>query len=447
MKNTKAPTLRNCFQENSTVVANDFIDNYMARANGEYVKVYLLLLRHARDPEFSLSVSALADCLDCTEKDILRALGYWAKAGMLRVEYDESGDVSCITIGRGDEGGSSRESASSHGAAASSHLTAASSHPTASSSVAEGRSSDMGTRAPSEDIPRADAVSGDACDRGRTGTVENIACDLARSSDITGKSSDSGEADRITSGGNAHGENRGGRALKSDEHSTDEEADLQQLYFVTEQYLGRPLSVTDIQKLNYFYDDLDFSTDLIEYLIEYCVDHNHKTMRYIESVANSWADRGVTTVDEARAQNSSYSKTYFGVLREFGIAGRNPAPGEAEYIKRWSEEYGFSDEIIQAACKRAILKPGNSPYPYTDSILKNWLEKGVKNLDDVSKLDEAHEQQKAKRPSSAKRPSARGANRFNNFEGRPGDESSIERQLLAAQHKRYVSLGLAEEDS
>lgn len=35
------------FQVNATLVANQFIDQYMAGANGEYVKVYLYLLRHA----------------------------------------------------------------------------------------------------------------------------------------------------------------------------------------------------------------------------------------------------------------------------------------------------------------------------------------------------------------------------------------------------------------
>ena len=35
-------TLTNHAQSNTTVLENEFIDNYMAKANGEYVKVYLL---------------------------------------------------------------------------------------------------------------------------------------------------------------------------------------------------------------------------------------------------------------------------------------------------------------------------------------------------------------------------------------------------------------------
>ena len=60
-----------------TGVPNVFLDHYMPGANGEYVKVYLYLLRALGDPSRELSVTGLADALDHTEGDILRALKYW----------------------------------------------------------------------------------------------------------------------------------------------------------------------------------------------------------------------------------------------------------------------------------------------------------------------------------------------------------------------------------
>ena len=56
--------LKNKFQANATLVTNDFIDNYMASANGEFVKVYLFLLRHLDDTCPSITVSTIADFLD-----------------------------------------------------------------------------------------------------------------------------------------------------------------------------------------------------------------------------------------------------------------------------------------------------------------------------------------------------------------------------------------------
>ena len=70
----KTLTLKNKFQTNATLLPNDFIDNYMVNANGEFIKVYLFLLRHAEDDNPALTLSMIADCLNNTEKDILRAL-------------------------------------------------------------------------------------------------------------------------------------------------------------------------------------------------------------------------------------------------------------------------------------------------------------------------------------------------------------------------------------
>ena len=50
-----------------------------------------------------------------------------------------------------------------------------------------------------------------------------------------------------------------------------EKEDISQLLFIAEQYIGKTLSSTEISTLLYMYDSLHFSTDLIEYLIEYCV--------------------------------------------------------------------------------------------------------------------------------------------------------------------------------
>lgn len=71
---------------NFTQVNNDFIDGEMLSANGEYVKVYLLLLRYAGDSSLDITdaiISKIADKLDCTEKDVLRALGYWQSKGII----------------------------------------------------------------------------------------------------------------------------------------------------------------------------------------------------------------------------------------------------------------------------------------------------------------------------------------------------------------------------
>ena len=70
-----------------TAVSNTFIDEYMGTASGEYVKVYLYLLRHAGE---SVEIPDIADALNHTEADVRRALAYWERAGVLAPEKEET---------------------------------------------------------------------------------------------------------------------------------------------------------------------------------------------------------------------------------------------------------------------------------------------------------------------------------------------------------------------
>ena len=81
-----------------TCVSNTFIDNFMKDANGEYVKIYLYMLRCLSQEGMDFSISAMADKLDHTQRDIKRALEYWERQNLLRLEYDESGDLIGICL-------------------------------------------------------------------------------------------------------------------------------------------------------------------------------------------------------------------------------------------------------------------------------------------------------------------------------------------------------------
>lgn len=73
----------------ATYVPNTFIDKYMTHADGEFVKIYLYLLRCMNQDNRTLSVSDIADKFDNTERDVQRALKYWEKMRLLQLEYKE----------------------------------------------------------------------------------------------------------------------------------------------------------------------------------------------------------------------------------------------------------------------------------------------------------------------------------------------------------------------
>ena len=83
--------------EGVTVVKNAFIDQYMPQANGEFVKVYLYLLRCANTGR-DLSLSSVADALEHTDKDIQRALSYWEKQDLIHIKATPGGVIHSITF-------------------------------------------------------------------------------------------------------------------------------------------------------------------------------------------------------------------------------------------------------------------------------------------------------------------------------------------------------------
>lgn len=325
-----------------TSIPNDFIDHYLPRANGEYVKLYLYLLRMVSAGK-NISLGEIADALEHTEKDIHRALSYWKKEGLLQLDFHEDGSLSGI------------------------------------------RFTDFRLKAPvQEEMAEAAAAQETA---------------VPKKSGLS--------ADRMA-------------ALSSQE-------DIQQLLFIASKYIGKPLSPTEISNILYFYDTLHFSTDLIEYLIEYCVSKGSKSSHYMEKVAFEWAKEGIRTVAEAKQNTNLYNRNYYKIMNSFGIKGRGPAKPEIECMDRWLNTWHFTLDIIMEACGRTISQTQRPNFQYADKILSEWHKANIRHLSDVKALDAEHLK---KKKNAAPKPKAASNNKFNNFQQRDYDFDELNKQIF-----------------
>ncbi|MBQ9700247.1 MAG: DnaD domain protein [Lachnospiraceae bacterium] len=345
-----------------TVISNLFLDKYMPRANGEFVKVYLYILRYSTKIDSTLSTTAIADALDMTESDVNRALRYWEQSGILGLEYDEfHKNVARIVIKdlRGDM-------------------------PLTFKIVPETVHTSTVSAKPDRFIMAPTGVADDVPVKREFTTAE---------------------LSKFTS-----------------------DADIKQLLYIVQTYLGgKTLSPAETNTILYFYDGLGFSVELIEYLIEYCVSNGHKSMRYIEKVAIEWASEDIETVEAAKAKVAAYANNCYPVLQAFGLSGRNPGASERAFIVKWTNEYGFSMDMILDACNRTISTIHQPSFQYTDSILQRWLKNGVKTMADIKNLDAIHET-KSKESHATKQASK---NNFSSFATqRDYDYAALERDLL-----------------
>ena len=380
-----------------TILSNIFIDQHMPGAGGEFVKVYIYLLRLLANPSASVCLPLLADRLNCTEGDISRALKYWSNEGLLILETDPSGELTGITLTEPSPDTQME-------------LTATVSVP--QSALAAAAPISQTVSAATVSVPQsALAATAPISQTVSAATVSTPQPDTAPS-----RSASALTPARI-------------KELKENE-------DVAQLIYICEQYLGKTLTPTDTRKILFFYDELKMSMDLIDFLIQYCVGRGHKSMRYIETVAMAWSKEGITTVEMAKDSTSRYGRDYFTILKAMGITNRNPVDSEIVMMDTWLKDYGFSMDMIQEACSRTIMQTGQPSFQYAHKILTGWFKKGALTPEAVHALDVQH-QKRSQDNSRGRSQTPKSPNRFNNFQQRNYDFKELEKQLLERQNPYF----------
>ena len=88
-----------------TPVSNIFIERYMPKARGEFIKVYLLMLKYNFAGEPGVNSAVLATSLNLLESDIVNALNYWNEEGIIKLlPIDNMGNFNIEFIDLSDDG-------------------------------------------------------------------------------------------------------------------------------------------------------------------------------------------------------------------------------------------------------------------------------------------------------------------------------------------------------
>lgn len=340
--------------ETYSAISNFFIDYYMTEANGEFVKVYLYLVRLLNSQQ-QVTVAQIADHFNLTEKDICRAIRYWIKEGVLQLEYTENKVLTGITL-----------------------------LPLHEKNTAEKEQNLLSMLGVFEE-PVQQVT--------KPKTEEEQVADSIRETISVPKK-------------------KTYKASFLEEQQQDE--DFGNLLYQTEIYFGKPLTQSDIQSLLYIYNELSFSPDLLEYLVEYCVSIGKKSCRYIEAVAIDWYKSGITNAEDAKVASKNYNSIYVAVLKQLGIPRRVPTPTETSFIDTWYNTYSFNKNIIIEACKRAVTSnPHSANFNYVNGILESWHKQNVQKLSDIEELDRKWAAEKKKKQVNSRTGSM---NQFNNYQ-------------------------------
>ncbi len=254
------------FQIGATLVANEFLDKFMPSANGDYVKVYLYLLRNSTE---TVDVESIAEALELTEGDVRRAVKYWEKCGIVSLN-----------------GGAK----------------------TAGNSSSRGSESN-----------KADVSSDNMADE----AAPELKADNAKGADPDGEIR---SRYKRTEG-------------KATLNRLSEDAEFKQLLFMVQKYRSKILTESEEQVLAYLYDGLHLPFDVLDYLVQYCVETDHNSMRYIEKTGLDWADIGIRTVNEAKRRTREFDRIREEKSTKSAVKkSKNGMQGETRDLDSWLNE-------------------------------------------------------------------------------------------------------------
>ena len=229
-----------------TCVPNAFIDEYLAEASGEYVRVYLYLLRHLRE---NLKIHSIADALNLTDYDIKRAIFYWEKRGIFK------------------EG--------------------------TAKAVEEEIRSEEAARHSEEVLHRKQANN--------FTKLSFFAEKNQKQLPLTDKDSSLAEQ-------NMSFTQRNLLPIEEKKQEINEE-EFEGILYVAQYLLPGGVSRSHIQKFEYMVEYLGMSSELIEFLLDYCASIGKTSPRYIESVALDWHEKRIQTVKQAKSLIEQFDLT------------------------------------------------------------------------------------------------------------------------------------------
>ena len=153
-----------------------------------------------------------------------------------------------------------------------------------------------------------------------------------------------------------------------------------------QQILGKIFNTADVKILMGLIDFLGLDGEYILVLMHYCAEIEKRSMRYLEKVAVSCLDDGITEAKDLQAElrRREEKKDAENKIRNmFGIGSRSFTKKEKSCISAWRESYGFELDVIGKAYEITVNSTGKASIPYANAIIEKWYTENLKTLEDV----------------------------------------------------------------
>ena len=178
----------------------------------------------------------------------------------------------------------------------------------------------------------------------------------------------------------------------------EEERSFRVLVEELQKRLGRLLSPADLKTLLILSDYLALPTEVILQLTGWCITQTEDkygpgrkpTLSQIKKEAFRWQRQGVDTLDKAEEHIQTLDRRQEAASRLLpllGIHGREAVDAERRYLETWND-WGFEDGAVRLAYEKTVLKKQAMNWPYMNSILRSWHQKGLRAKEEILKAEQ-----------------------------------------------------------
>ncbi|MBO5797393.1 MAG: DnaD domain protein [Clostridia bacterium] len=164
--------------------------------------------------------------------------------------------------------------------------------------------------------------------------------------------------------------------------------DFDYLLKTAEGRLGRPITPGEMESFLYIYDTVGLPAEVILMILVDAVNKDKVRVKssfrsYLEKVALTWAEQGITTVpaaelelcrQENRRKTGEHIRTLFGLSRPLTLL-------QLENAMRWEEEFRFGDDILLVALAKCKEKTDTVNVNYIHKVLEGWYTEGIATVE------------------------------------------------------------------
>lgn len=163
--------------------------------------------------------------------------------------------------------------------------------------------------------------------------------------------------------------------------------DFKNLVAFAEGRLEKVMNTSELARLYSFLDYLKMPLDVVILVIEDCASRDKKSLRYITKVLTSFQDEGIDSYDKAEAYfvSRNESQSYEGIVKNMFGFTRKLSKSEEECVALWRNEYGYGEDMLNAAYEKTVAAAKNPTVKYMHRILENWHASGFTTPADVER--------------------------------------------------------------